>query len=170
MHSQSVLSLRAMAAGIGALALATLSSPASAAGYNFTSFDGPGNNGGGTTANGINSVGDVVGFSTDAASTLFTNFIRNPNGSFDILSTEGDPLAMANGINDARTVVGGLSSGVAFALSGGGLTILPAAAPGTTASQRRSASTTQGRSSASLRITPPMPRRVICTVPGSIRS
>lgn len=135
MHSQSVLSLRAMAAGIGALALATLSSPASAAGYNFTSFDGPGNNGGGTTANGINSVGDVVGFSTDAASTLFTNFIRNPNGSFDILSTEGDPLAMANGINDARTVVGGLSSGVAFALSGGGLTILPAAAPGTTASQ-----------------------------------
>jgi hypothetical protein len=30
--------------------------------YNFTSFDGPGNNGGGTTVNGINNFGDVWGF------------------------------------------------------------------------------------------------------------
>ncbi len=129
MDSKSLRFLQRMAAWIGGVALAVLASSANAAvSYNFTSFDGPGNNGGGTTVNGINNAGDVVGFSTDAATTLFTNFIRNPNGSFDTLYTDGDPLAMANGINDARTVVGGLSSGVAFALSGGGLTILPAAA------------------------------------------
>jgi hypothetical protein len=123
-----------MAAVVGAVALAALSSPAGAAGYNFTSFDGPGGNGGGTTVNGINNLGDVVGFSTNAAAIL-TNFIRNPDGSFSVLSINGDPLAMANGVNDARTVVGGLSSGLAFASSSGGLTILPAAAPGITASQ-----------------------------------
>jgi hypothetical protein len=44
--------------------------------YNFTSFDGPGNNGGGTTVNGINNFGDVLGFSSDNAATptLFINF------------------------------------------------------------------------------------------------
>lgn len=42
---------------------------------------------------------------------------------------------MANGINDARTVVGGLSSGLAFSLGGGALTILPSAAPGVTGAQ-----------------------------------
>ena len=52
--------------------------------YNFTSFAGPGNNGGGTTVDGINNAGDVVGFSSDNAAnpTLFTNFIRNANGTF----------------------------------------------------------------------------------------
>jgi hypothetical protein len=90
--------------------------------YNFVSFDGPGDNGGGTTVNGINNNGDVVGFSSDVAGTpsLLTNFIRNPDGSFNILSLDGDPLAMANGINDARTVVGGFSFGVAFVLPNGG--------------------------------------------------
>src|SRR5579871_5347255 len=73
--------------------------------YNFTSFDGPGNNGGGTTVNAIDNNGDVVGFSSDNAATptLFTNFIRDPNGVFSLLSLGGDPLAMANGINDSPT-------------------------------------------------------------------
>jgi hypothetical protein len=104
--------------------------------YNFTSFDGPGNNGGGTTVNGINNFGDVVGFSSDNAATptLFTNFIRNANGTFNLLNIGGDPLAMANGINDLRTVVGGTSNFTAFTLSGGTLTTLPAV-NGTTTSQ-----------------------------------
>jgi hypothetical protein len=115
---------------------AFLTPPANAVVYNFTSFDGPGNNGGGTTVNGINNAGDVVGFSSDNASapTLFTNFIRNPDGTFSVLSIGGDPLAMANGVNDSRSVVGGTSSGAAFKFSGGSLTILPSV-NGTTASQ-----------------------------------
>ncbi len=111
------------------LLVAALPLPASAGPFNFTSFDGPGNNGGGTTVNGINNAGDVVGFSSDNAATptLFTNFIRNPDGTFSPLSIGGDPLAMANGINDARTVVGGSSNGTAFTLpSGGTPTTLPA--------------------------------------------
>ena len=106
--------------------------------YNFTSFDGPGNNGGGTTVNGINNAGDVVGFSSDNAvtPTLFTNFIRNPDGTFTMLAIGGDPLAMANGINDSRAVVGGASNSTAFILSNGGatLTTLPPV-NSTTASQ-----------------------------------
>ena len=121
--------LRRMVLCIGAAALLTVLSPsANAVVYNFTSFDGPGNNAGGTTVNGINNAGDVVGFSSDnaAAPTLFTNFLRNPDGTFNVLATGGDPLAMANGVNSSREVVGGTSSGAAFKLSGGSLTILPA--------------------------------------------
>ena len=104
--------------------------------YNFTSFDGPGNNGGGTTVNGINNNGDLVGFSSDNAATptLFTNFIRNPNGTFTILSPGGDPLAMANGINDSLSVVGGRSNGTAFVLANGSL-LTPAPVNTATASQ-----------------------------------
>ena len=125
-----------LAAGITALAVG-LSVPANAnLVYNFTSFDGPGNNGGGTTVNGIDNNGDLVGFSSDNAATptLFTNFIRNPNGTFNILSIGGDPLAMANGINNSRTVVGMDSSGTAFQLAGATLTTLPLAS-GTTTSE-----------------------------------
>src|SRR5579863_4941157 len=88
-----------------ALALALAASAHAAAIYNFTSFDGPGNNVGGTTVNGIDNNGDAVGFSLDNAATptIFTDFIRNPNGTFTILQTGGDPLAMANGINDSLT-------------------------------------------------------------------
>ena len=106
--------LRRMVLCIGAAVLpAFLTPPANAVVYNFTSFDGPGNNGGGTTVNGINNAGDVVGFSSDNASapTLFTNFIRNPDGTFSVLSIGGDPLAMANGVNNSRDVVGGTSNG-----------------------------------------------------------
>jgi hypothetical protein len=108
-----------------ALALAVTASAAPI--YNFVSFDGPGNNGGGTTVNGINNNGEVVGFSSDntATPTLFTNFIRATNGAFTLLPIGGDPLAMANGVNDSRAVVGGLSSGAAFLDSGGTVVPLP---------------------------------------------
>lgn len=116
------IALRRMPALIGVAAALAISAQASVV-YNFTSFAGPGNNGGGTTVNGINNNGAVVGFSSDnaASPTLFTNFIRNPNGSFTTLALGGDPLAMANGLNSSLTVVGGLSSGNAFAYSGGAL-------------------------------------------------
>ena len=116
-----------LAAGATALAVG-LSIPAHAATvYNFTSFDGPGNNGGGTTVNGIDNNGDLVGFSSDnpATPTLFTNFIRNPNGTFNPLAIGGDPLAMANGINTSRTVVGMDSNATAFKLAGINVATLP---------------------------------------------
>ena len=116
-----------IAVGFTALAVG-LSIPASAAIlYNFTSVDGPGNNGGGTTVSGIDNNGDLVGFSSDnaAAPTLFTNFIRASNGTVTTLPVGGDPLAMANGINTSQTVVGMTSNGTAFTLAGGTLTTLP---------------------------------------------
>lgn len=120
-----------------AILLVILSSPVQAAPiYNFTSLDGPGNNGGGTTVNGINNNGYLVGFSSDnaASPTLFTNFYRSPGGTSTALNLGGDPLAMANGINNSLTVVGGLSNGTAFVMVGG--TPLPlAAVNGTTASE-----------------------------------
>src|SRR5664279_300919 len=95
---------------VGAAMLATVLSLSANASplYNFTSFDGPGNNGGGTTVNGINNAGDVVGFSSDNAATptLRTNFIRNSAGTITPLAIGGDPLAMANGISGSRTLVG----------------------------------------------------------------
>jgi hypothetical protein len=123
-------------AGIAALAL-SVSIPAIAAQiYNFTSFDGPGNNGGGTTVNGLNNNGDLVGFSSDNAAvpTLFSNFIRNANGTFTPLPIAGDPLAMANGIDNSRTVVGMDSNGTAFSLAGAILATLPSV-NGTTVSE-----------------------------------
>jgi hypothetical protein len=103
--------------------------------YNFTNFDGPGSNRGGTTVNALNNNGDLVGFSSDNAETptLFTNFIRHSNGTFTLLNLN-DRLAMANGINNSLTVVGGRSNGTAFALIAG--TEVPlAAVNGTTAFQ-----------------------------------
>ncbi len=129
MSIKSITLLHRMMVGTGTAVLATVLSLSANATplYNFTSFDGPGNNGGGTTVNGINNAGDVVGFSSDNAAnpTLLTNFIRNANGTFNTLNVGGDPLAMANGINDLRTVVGASSSSTAFTLSGGTLTTLP---------------------------------------------
>jgi hypothetical protein len=104
--------------------------------YNFTSFDGPGNNGGGTTVNGLSNNGAVIGFSSDNAATptLFTNFIRNPGGTFRPFAVGGDPLAMANGVNNSLSVVGGFSNGTAFQILAGSLLPL-APVNGTTASQ-----------------------------------
>ena len=138
MQRQSNLSHRWLGMWIGSAALAFLSSTANAAvSYTFTSFDGPGNNGGGTTVDGINSAGEVVGFSSDNAATptLFTNFIRNPNRTFQTLNIDNDPLAMANGINNAGTVVGGTSNSAAFVLQGANISALPPVIPGDTSSQ-----------------------------------
>ncbi|MDE3168364.1 MAG: hypothetical protein KGN36_21360, partial [Acidobacteriota bacterium] len=117
----------ALAAFAAAASLPALAGPV----YNFTNFDGPGNNGGGTTVNGINNNGAATGFSSDNAvtPTLFTNFIRNPNGTFTPENLS-DPLAMANGINDTPTLVGAHSNGTAFAFTGG--TLLPLAAVNST--------------------------------------
>jgi uncharacterized membrane protein len=111
--------------GIAVLAVVLSAQANAAAIYNFTSFDGPGNNGGGTTVNGINNNGATVGFSSDNAAnpTLFTNFTRGSGGIFSVLNL-GSPLAMANGINAGGSVVGGLNN-FAFLLSGVNLTILP---------------------------------------------
>jgi uncharacterized membrane protein len=110
---------------IAVLAVVLSAQAKAAAIYNFTSFDGPGNNGGGTTINGINNNGITVGFSSDNAAnpTLFTNFIRGAGGLFSVLNL-GNPLAMANGVNAGGTVAGG-SNNFAFLLSGANLTTLP---------------------------------------------
>jgi hypothetical protein len=119
--------------GIAALAvLVALSAPARA-GYDFTVFNGPGDFSGGTTVNAINNNGAVVGFSTGAGGVLLTNFIRNPDGTFNILNVNNDPLAMANGINGFNQVVGATGNN-AFSLTNN-LFLLPQANPGNTASE-----------------------------------
>jgi len=102
--------------------------------YTFQSFNGAGNNGGGTTANAISNNGSVVGFSSDGAGNL-TNWIRNPDGSFNILSKLG-PADMADGINNSNQVVG-VTGTNAFSLltPGGSPTLLPPANPGNTTAQ-----------------------------------
>jgi hypothetical protein len=124
---------RATCTLLGAVfALSTLTANASSI-YNFVTFNGPGDNGGGTTANAISNSGAIVGFSANASDTLFTNFVLNPNQTFSTLNIVNDPLANANGINSAGTVVG-FSQNQAFSLNStnGTLNFLPAAAPGMT--------------------------------------
>ena len=137
MHASTIKKVGRLPAALcpAALALVLAVSADADVIYNFTSFDGPGNNAGGTTVNGLNNNGDAVGFSSDNPNTptLLTNFIRNPNGTFTTLATF-DPLAMANGINDSLTVVGGFSSGTAFVGTNGSFQTLPSV-NGTTASQ-----------------------------------
>lgn len=102
--------------------------------YNFSSFDGPGQNGGGTTVNGINNNGYIVGFSSDNAANpaLLTNFVRNPNGTFTTININNDPLAMANGLDNAQNVVG-TSGNQAFIQTQSFVTLPPV--NGSTASQ-----------------------------------
>jgi hypothetical protein len=116
-------------------ASAALTANASPIYTNFVTFNGPGNNAGGTTANAISNTGAIVGFSSDnaAAPTLFTNFVLNPNQTFTSLNVFGDPLANANGINSGGTIVGS-SGGDAFYLSSGTSGFLPFAT-GTTTSE-----------------------------------
>ncbi len=101
--------------------------------YNFVTFNGPGDNAGGTTVNGISNSGAIVGFSANANDTVLTNFILNPNQTFSTLNIFGDPLANANGINSAGMVVG-TSGGQAFSLdsTNGIFNFLPAPVPGNT--------------------------------------
>jgi PEP-CTERM motif len=109
-------------AGLTALAIAIVVPTAWAGGVQFTNFDGPPDNTQGTTVNGINNLGQVVGFST-GANGAFTNFIRNVNGSFTVLNFADSAEAMANGLNSSGQVVGGLGS-TAFFLTNGGNTVI----------------------------------------------
>ena len=120
---------------LGAAFAITLTANASSI-YSFTTFNGPGDNGGGTTVNGVSNAGAIVGFSSDNAATptLFTNFVRQPNGTFTTLNINGDPLANANGVNSAGTVVG-TTGGQAFVQDHGLTSFLPAGDPGNTASE-----------------------------------
>jgi hypothetical protein len=83
--------------------------------FDFTSFDGPG--GGGTTVNGMNDDGDVIGFTTTTvgSAAVNANFIRHRDGTYTML-TISDPAASANGINNAGMVVG-VANSSAFLLA-----------------------------------------------------
>jgi hypothetical protein len=120
--------------GLIALVMATTAPSVRAGNYVFTNFDGFGDHTNGTTANGINNTGAVVGFSTGAAGNL-TNWIRNPDGTFTSLTPPLGTADMANGINVANTVVG-VTGANAFSLPfGGSMTNLPAANPGNTGNE-----------------------------------
>ena len=98
----------------------TIGSPITANGYAFTNFDGPNSGtaaGAGTNVNGIANNGAAVGFGI-GNSGLFTNFVRNPDGTFTTLNIGG---ALAMGINSAGDIVG-TQNGTAFFLPHGGLT------------------------------------------------
>ncbi len=122
--------VRAQLVTVVALAAIAWSLPARAAnitiighvsgyGYQFTNFDGPTPNAAGTTINGISNNGTVVGFSTPDGATL-NNFTASPltSTSATLLNINGSPVAMANGINTAGTVVGSDGNNNAFTLSG----------------------------------------------------
>lgn len=98
----------------------TIGSPVIADGYVFTNFDFPNSGnaaGAGANSNGISNNGAAVGFSIDN-NGMFTDFIRNPDGSFLPLNTSGaSPLAF--GINSAGSVVG-QNNNAAFYLPLGG--------------------------------------------------
>ncbi len=89
--------------------------------YNFTNFNGPGSGtaaGAGTNMNGIANSGAAVGFGISNAGN-FTNFVRNPNGTFTTLNLPVNGATMAFGINNAGDVVG-TENGSAFFLPPGG--------------------------------------------------
>jgi hypothetical protein len=90
--------------------------------YNFVNFEGPGsgtNANSGTNMNGIANTGAAVGFGIDNAGN-FTNFLRNPDGSFTTLTAiNGMTTPNAFGINSAGDVVGA-ANGAAFFLPNGG--------------------------------------------------
>jgi hypothetical protein len=107
--------------GIGSLLISLATVAQAAAMYTFTNFDVPGSGtaaGAGTNMNGIANSGAAVGFGIDNAGD-FTNFIRNPNGTFTTLNINGSTTAMAFGTNSAGDVVG-TYNGTAFFLPSGG--------------------------------------------------
>ena len=111
---------------------------AAAQGYKFVDFDGLGDHAGGTTINGINNLGQEVGFSTNTGDATFTNFVRNADGTFTALNGTNGLLntEQANGINNAGTVVGSNGDNGAFSFAKGGTpTNLALADPGNTTSQ-----------------------------------
>ena len=101
--------------GLAALGIA-LAAPPTHAGWLFTNFSLGGPQGaGGTTINGINNNGSVVGFGQDASLSIFSNF-AGPPGVPTLLNVDNSTTAMANGINSSNEVVGGVNGG-AFTLT-----------------------------------------------------
>jgi probable HAF family extracellular repeat protein len=116
-----------------ALVVAIAASNAQAGSYVFTNFDGPPDNTQGTTVDGINNLGQAVGFSTGATGG-FTNFVRNTDGSFSTLSFTNSAFAMANGLNTSGQVVGSVGASAFFLTNGGNTVItLPSVTATTTA-------------------------------------
>ena len=101
---------------------------------NFVTINGPGDNGGGTTINGVSNTGAIVGFSSNANMSVLTNFVLSPGGTFTTLNIVNDPLANANGIN-ANGVIVGTTGGLAFSENAGLITTLPQALPGHTVTE-----------------------------------
>lgn len=102
--------------------------------YNFTNFEGPGSGtvaGAGTNMNGIANGGAAVGVGIDNAGNV-TNFVRNPDSTFTVLSLNPATNPMAFGINSAGDVAG-QDNGAAFFLPPGGpeQTLSVATAPST---------------------------------------
>jgi probable HAF family extracellular repeat protein len=117
--------LRSALTALIVLALAGVASPARA-GFVYTNFKFP-DSPGGSTVNGINNNGAVVGFGVNGAGADI-NYVRNPDGSFTALTTVNNTstTAMANGLNDSNQVVG-TTNGMAFVLTNNynTLTFLP---------------------------------------------
>ena len=120
--------------GIGCLLVSLATAAQAAAIYNFTNFNGPGSGtsaGAGTNMNGIANNGAAVGFGIDNAGN-FTNFVRNPIGTYTTLNINGSTSAMALGINSAGDVVG-TANGAAFILPFGGSAVTLTTPANTTA-------------------------------------
>jgi len=120
--------------GIGGLLVSLATAAQAAAIYNFTNFNGPGSGtsaGAGTNMNGIANNGAAVGFGIDNAGN-FTNFVRNPIGTYTTLNINGSTSAMALGINSAGDVVG-TANGAAFILPFGGSAVTLTTPANTTA-------------------------------------
>ncbi len=106
--------------GLAALGV-VLAAPPTHAGWLFTNFSLGGPQGaGGTTINGINNNGSVVGFGQDSTLTVFSNF-AGPPGVPTLLNINNSTTAMANGINSSNEVVGGVN-GSAFTLTNNSMT------------------------------------------------
>ena len=93
----------------------------------FTNFDGPNAGSGSTTINGISNNGTVVGFtSTDGNPRQLHRQPSDASTPATLLNINNSPVAMANGINSAGTVVGSDGNNNAFSLSGSTLnTFIP---------------------------------------------
>jgi hypothetical protein len=68
--------------------------------------------------NGIANNGAAVGFRIDNAGN-FTDFIRNPDGTFTTLNINGSSTANVFGINSADDVVGTVNRAALFLPTGG---------------------------------------------------
>jgi hypothetical protein len=99
--------------------------------YKFTTVDAPGP--APTTVNGINNLGEVVGFTSTAVDggNVNANFLRKVDGTFKMLAV-GDPAGAANAANQSDEVVG-QANGAAFVLMAGG-TPMPLSPFGATSS------------------------------------